>query len=69
MRTPSLAVLLALIATGAMAATTFAATTTASKAAAAKSEVLPWISDDYTKAVAEAKARGVPIFVEAWAPW
>jgi hypothetical protein len=28
-----------------------------------------WISDDYPKALAEAKARGVPIFVDAWAPW
>ena len=24
---------------------------------------------DYTRAVAEARARRVPIFVEAWAPW
>jgi hypothetical protein len=28
-----------------------------------------WISDDYPKALAAAKARGVPIFVDAWAPW
>jgi len=28
-----------------------------------------WISDDYPRALAEAKARGVPIFVDAWAPW
>jgi hypothetical protein len=32
-------------------------------------EVLPFIADDYKKAVAEAKAKNVPIFVEAWAPW
>ena len=32
-------------------------------------EVLPFIDDSYTKAVAEARARKVPIFVEAWAPW
>ena len=31
--------------------------------------VLPFLSDDYTRAVAQAKARKVPIFVEAWAPW
>jgi hypothetical protein len=31
--------------------------------------VMPWIEDDYTRAVAEAKARKVPIFVESWAPW
>ena len=31
--------------------------------------VLPFISDDYDKALAEARARKVPLFVEAWAPW
>ena len=31
--------------------------------------VLPWIQDDYTRAVAQARARKLPIFVEAWAPW
>lgn len=30
---------------------------------------LPFIEDDYAKAVARAKAQNVPIFVEAWAPW
>ncbi len=25
--------------------------------------------DDYARAVAEARARKVPLFVEAWAPW
>ncbi len=29
----------------------------------------PWISDDWPRALAEAKARKVPIFVDAWAPW
>ena len=38
-------------------------------AKAAAHSVLPWIADDYTRAVAEAKARKVPIFVESWAPW
>lgn len=32
-------------------------------------EVLPFIADDYPKAVALAKARKVPLFIEAWAPW
>jgi hypothetical protein len=32
-------------------------------------EVLPFIDNDYTKAVAQAKTKHVPIFVEAWAPW
>ena len=31
--------------------------------------VLPWIADDYGKALAEARSRKVPIFAEAWAPW
>jgi hypothetical protein len=31
--------------------------------------VLPFIADDYTRAVAEARARKVPIFIESWAPW
>ncbi|HYI09116.1 MAG TPA: hypothetical protein VEK57_08585 [Thermoanaerobaculia bacterium] len=38
-------------------------------ASARAAEVLPFIEDDYTKAVATAKARNVPIFVETWAPW
>lgn len=28
-----------------------------------------WISDDWPRALSEAKARKVPIFVDAWAPW
>jgi hypothetical protein len=32
-------------------------------------EVLPFIEDDYARALAEARARGKPIFIEAWAPW
>ncbi len=31
--------------------------------------VLPFISDDYTKALAQARARKLPLFIEAWAPW
>jgi hypothetical protein len=42
----------------------------ASLAAAPSSEpVLPFIEDDYGKALSEARAKKVPIFVEAWAPW
>jgi hypothetical protein len=32
-------------------------------------EVLPFIDNDYAKAVARAKAKNVPVFVEVWAPW
>jgi len=31
--------------------------------------VLPFIHDDYPKALAEARARKVPIFIETSAPW
>ncbi len=30
---------------------------------------LPFIEDDYPKAMAEARAKKLPVFVEAWAPW
>jgi hypothetical protein len=30
---------------------------------------LPFIDDDYSKALAVARTKHVPIFVEAWAPW
>ncbi|HXI13894.1 MAG TPA: hypothetical protein VNM92_14800 [Thermoanaerobaculia bacterium] len=38
-------------------------------AAATPKPVLPWIENDYAKAVARAKTKNLPIFVEAWAPW
>ena len=41
----------------------------AGAASAPLKSVLPFISDDYTKALARARARKLPIFVEAWAPW
>ena len=30
---------------------------------------LPFINDDYPKALTTAKQRSLPIFVEVWAPW
>ena len=30
---------------------------------------VPFIDDDYGKALAEAKAKNLPLFIEAWAPW
>jgi hypothetical protein len=30
---------------------------------------LPFIENDYRKAAGQAKAKNVPLFVEAWAPW
>ena len=32
-------------------------------------EALPFIEDDYARAVSEATRNKVPIFVDAWAPW
>ena len=37
--------------------------------AAARVTVLRFIEDDYARALAEAKARRVPLFIESWAPW
>jgi hypothetical protein len=36
---------------------------------AAAAPGLPWIDDNYAQALAAAKARHVPVFVEVWAPW
>ena len=30
---------------------------------------IPFLEDDYPRALAEARAKHVPIFVDAWAPW
>ena len=35
----------------------------------ARSGRLPFVDDDYARAIRDARARGVPVFVEAWAPW
>ena len=32
-------------------------------------EVLPFIENNYSKAIAQAKTKNVPLFVDAWAPW
>ena len=40
-----------------------------SDTAAPVAHVLPFIEDDYPRALAEARERQVPLFVEAWAPW
>ncbi|HXK12812.1 MAG TPA: hypothetical protein VMT70_24475 [Vicinamibacteria bacterium] len=38
-------------------------------AAADIERALPFVSDDYGKALAEARAQKLPLFIEAWAPW
>ena len=37
--------------------------------APAKKPVLPFIEDDYARALSEARAKKLPLFIEAWAPW
>jgi hypothetical protein len=41
----------------------------ATAAATATATGLPFIEDDFTRAVALARERKVPLFVDAWAPW
>jgi P pilus assembly chaperone PapD len=50
---PALLVLLAVSAAGVSAQTTR----------------LPFVEDDYNKALAEASRRRLPVFVDVWAPW
>jgi hypothetical protein len=65
------AVCLAVLAPAAGAATT----TTTAKTAPAKSAtakwnpVVPFIEDDFGRALALAKERKLPVFIEGWAPW
>jgi hypothetical protein len=37
--------------------------------AAAAKKVLPFIEDDYARALGNARAHELPLFVEVWAPW
>jgi hypothetical protein len=32
-------------------------------------KALPFVADDYAKALGEARAQKLPLFIEAWAPW
>ena len=41
----------------------------ATAAPALAKEVVPFIENDFNKALAQAKAKKHPIFVDAWAPW
>ena len=47
---------------------TLAALVLAAAPAFAK-EVLPFVENDYAKAVATAKSKNIPLFVDVWAPW
>ena len=41
----------------------------AKSAASAWHPVVPFVEDDYPKAIALAKQRKLPVFIEGWAPW
>jgi len=69
MRTPSMRFLIAAFAAAALASPAHAKTAPASAHDAYLKPVVPFIENDYTRAIAEARARKVPLFVEAWAPW
>ena len=59
--------LAALIVTPASHAATAAAS---AKSAPAKwKPVVPFIEDDFGRALALAKERKLPVFIEGWAPW
>ncbi len=46
-----------------------AATALLGAGSAAPRPAVPFRADDYPGALAEARAKNLPIFVEAWAPW
>jgi len=43
--------------------------TFSSAAFAGTSRGLPFINNNFEKALSEAKQRNVPLFVDVWAPW
>jgi hypothetical protein len=60
--------LLALVGESACTTATSTSATTASSTSS-QAEALPFIEDDYAKALAQARANKLPLFVDAWAPW
>jgi hypothetical protein len=66
---PLLVLVCALAASSASPARAAAGSKPARNVTAASRMVLPFIQDDYTRALAEARARKLPLFIEAWAPW
>lgn len=44
-------------------------TKVAETAPARQPEALPFIDDDYAKALSDATARKLPLFIDVWAPW
>jgi hypothetical protein len=66
---PLLVLALALAVSTASPARAAAGSKPARNAIAGSRMVLPFIQDDYARALAEARARKLPLFIEAWAPW
>jgi len=64
---------LALVLTGPVAAhaapAAKPAATRPAKAAAVWKPAVPFIEDDFGRALALAKERKLPVFIEGWAPW
>jgi hypothetical protein len=54
---------------GAVVAGMFACVPVVAAAGESSKEALPFIEDDYARAVREATKNKLPIFVDAWAPW
>ena len=48
---------------------TLAATLVLALALPAAAKELPFVHDDYAKALKQARTKKLPLFVEAWAPW
>ena len=61
--------LLGLLLLSAIAPAASAARARTTARAAAWHPVVPFIEDDFGRALALAKERKLPVFIEGWAPW
>ena len=61
--------LASLLVVGLLACTASRTSAPEAPAAAHEGAPLPFIHDDYPRALSEAKAKGLPLFVDTWAPW
>ena len=57
--------------TGILATVTVACTTPSNTihASAEPAEALPFIENDYPRALGLGRDKGLPVFVDVWAPW
>lgn len=58
-----------LLVVGLLACTAARTSAVSEPAAAHAGAPLPFIEDDYSRALSEAQSRGLPLFVDTWAPW